>query len=298
MAKDPEALTAKSPPRHRRAVARAQELSEAAQREVDRRREAVPAFDAGLAAVERNRAVAGGLLASALAYRLFVWLLPIALLASVALGFLRDGARSTRAADDLGVSGYVTSLVTDASAQAHQSRWWMLLVALIALYSAGKGGSRALVALHHLAWGEPIGPPPKAWAAVGGLLGFTVAGVGAASLARWTRRGPGEAELLGVIGTPVIFGALWLLASLALPHRSAPWRSLLPGAVLVGLGAQGMHLFTTYYLVGKLESSSELYGALGAAAAILLWLYAIGYLVVAVAVLNATIWSRTSGDVP
>ena len=37
---------------------------------------------------------------------------------------------------------------------------------------------------------------------------------------------------------------------------------------------------------------SELYGALGAAASVLLWLYLIGRLVVGSAVLNATLWER------
>jgi uncharacterized BrkB/YihY/UPF0761 family membrane protein len=42
----------------------------------------------------------------------------------------------------------------------------------------------------------------------------------------------------------------------------------------------------------RIESASELYGALGAASAVLLWLYLIGRLVVASAVLNATLWER------
>jgi uncharacterized BrkB/YihY/UPF0761 family membrane protein len=59
-----------------------------------------------------------------------------------------------------------------------------------------------------------------------------------------------------------------------------------------GVRASPAHLFTTIYLVGKLQDSSELYGTLGAAAAVLLWLYLLGYAMVGSAILNATLWFR------
>ena len=83
-----------------------------------------------------------------------------------------------------------------------------------------------------------------------------------------------------------IYGALWLVASLRLPHADCPWTALVPGAVLLSAGAQVLHLVTVYYLTDKLHSSSELYGALGAAAAVLLWLFLIGRLIVASALLE------------
>jgi membrane protein len=60
-----------------------------------------------------------------------------------------------------------------------------------------------------------------------------------------------------------------------------------------------------YYLARRVASASELYGSLGVAAAILVWLYLIGRLVVAAAMLNATrppcsrcrLWERRSGGV-
>jgi uncharacterized BrkB/YihY/UPF0761 family membrane protein len=80
---------------------------------------------------------------------------------------------------------------------------------------------------------------------------------------------------------------------MALPHaRDAGWRDLLPGALLLAAGAQVLHLVTVFYLAGRIESASELYGALGSASAVLLWLYLIGRLVVGSAVLNATLWER------
>ena len=79
-----------------------------------------------------------------------------------------------------------------------------------------------------------------------------------------------------------------------LPHRSTNWRDLLPGAVLVALGTQAIHLAVVLYLAPKIGRSSELYGALGAATVILLWLYLLARLMVAAAFLNAALWEARS----
>jgi uncharacterized BrkB/YihY/UPF0761 family membrane protein len=49
---------------------------------------------------------------------------------------------------------------------------------------------------------------------------------------------------------------------------------------------------SVYILARRVASASELYGSLGVAAALLLWLYLLGRLVVAAAMLNATLWDR------
>ena len=83
---------------------------------------------------------------------------------------------------------------------------------------------------------------------------------------------------------------LWILDKL--PHRSTSWRDLMPGAVLVALGTQMIHLAVVLYLAPKIGRSSELYGALGAATVILLWLYLLARLIVAAAFLNAALWEH------
>ena len=77
-----------------------------------------------------------------------------------------------------------------------------------------------------------------------------------------------------------------------LPHRGSSWRDQLPGAVLVGLGTQLIHLAVVLYLAPKIGRSSELYGALGAATVLLLWLYLVARLIVAAAFLNAALWEH------
>ncbi len=86
------------------------------------------------------------------------------------------------------------------------------------------------------------------------------------------------------------FGALWLLVSMRLPSGDVPWTGFLPGAVLLSIGLQGLHVFTAYFLEEKLAHASELYGALGLAATMLFYLFLIGRGFVWAAELNAVVW--------
>jgi uncharacterized BrkB/YihY/UPF0761 family membrane protein len=121
----------------------------------------------------------------------------------------------------------------------------------------------------------------------------TLAAAVATSAGAWLNH---ESEGLGIalrVALVTLYGLLLLVASMALPHApDARWRDLLPGALLLAAGAQAIHLVTVFYLAGRIEKASELYGALGAASAVLLWLYLIGRLVVGSGVLNATLWER------
>src|SRR6266566_2930339 len=69
-------------------VSRVRSRRDAARAAIDARRPRVRSVDATLSAYERDRDRAGFLLAGALAYRLFLWLLPFTFLLVGGLGFL------------------------------------------------------------------------------------------------------------------------------------------------------------------------------------------------------------------
>ena len=115
----------------------------------------------------------------------------------------------------------------------------------------------------------------------------------ALGLMQWLRaESPGlgiAASLAGIVP----FTALWLGISWLLPHDPrAPWTALLPGSLLVGTGFWLAHLFSVYVLASRVDKASSLYGSLGVAAALLAWLYLFGRIMVAGAMLNATLWER------
>jgi len=85
--------------------------------------------------------------------------------------------------------------------------------------------------------------------------------------------------------------ALWLLASIKLHRRDVPWTALLPGAVLVAVGIEAVHVFTVSFLADKLANASALYGVLGLATTLLFVLYLIGRLAIfSSAELNSVAW--------
>ena len=86
----------------------------------------------------------------------------------------------------------------------------------------------------------------------------------------------------------------WLAASRALPNRAASWIELAPGAALVAVGLQAMHLFTTYFLGPKLTSATQLYGVIGVATTVLFWFYLGGRLIIAAATLSTSFSDRHS----
>jgi uncharacterized BrkB/YihY/UPF0761 family membrane protein len=100
--------------------------------------------------------------------------------------------------------------------------------------------------------------------------------------------------LLATLAIGVGFGAIWVWVSRYLPSRDVPWTAFLPGAILLGLGLEALHVFTAYYLETKLANASELYGVLGLATTALFYLFLIGRGVVWAAELNAVVWEVRS----
>jgi membrane protein len=80
---------------------------------------------------------------------------------------------------------------------------------------------------------------------------------------------------------------MWLL-----PRRTDRWHDLLPGAFVVAVGSQLMNVAVVFYFAPRLGYSSEVYGALGTAAVLLVWLYLLSALMIAGGFLNATLWDR------
>ena len=259
----------------------------------------IPALDAALRTRERDQRVAGNVLASAIAYRLFLWILPLSLVITAGLGFLRANAEEdpNDVAESVGLSAYVASSVADAAEQAERSRWILLVVGLVALYFASASGARTLVTVHALVWSSDEPPPKTTFRGALVFAGFAVGAILVSVGARTVRGGGLARSVVVELVVLACVGAIAFALALVLPHGTAPWTALLPGAVLMTVGFVLVRLFTTIYLVNRIQSSSELYGGLGAAAVILLWLYFIGRLLVGAAVLDAALWERRSSRV-
>ena len=254
-------------------------------------------LDLGFNVVERDSAIGGGLLAGALAYRLFVLLLPTALLFVSGLGLYADTAdKSTReAAKDAGLHGLIASQV--ASTASGNARWAVFLVAIpVVLYAAAKL-YRAIAITHALAWhGSGRGvrhDAQRGRLAATSALFLTVVAV---ELGGFIRRHSDFGDLIALIVYVVLVGGGWFL----LDTRAAAPRRRLDGAAcpappLVGAGFLFVNVFNVYVTTRLVEDRANTYGALGIAAALLFSLVLVGRVIVVSAELNAEVDNRRRG---
>lgn len=249
--------------------------------------------DVGLRAVERDSEIGGGLLAGALAYRLFVFLLPFAVFLVVGLGVYSDATDQdpVAVARDLGLTRLVAGEIGDAASDS--ARWWVLLASVpILAYAVGQL-YRSISIVHALAY-EGSGRVVKIRPRSIGL--FALAMLGQVLAANFAGALVAESVLGGVAGVVVsaaLVAALWLAVTGLFPHGTTTVAERVPGALLYGLGTLAIYLFNAVLIDWLIEERQDSYGALGVAAALLFSMYLTGRLIVGAAVLNAVAARRS-----
>ena len=243
--------------------------------------------DFGLTLLERDSSIGGGLLAGALAYRLFVLLLPTALLFVSGLGLYAGAAdkSTSEAAREAGLHGLIASQV--ASASADGARWLVFILLIPAVLYATATLYRALAIVHGIVWegsGRGVRVTPSG---VGMVFVALLLVIAAAQIVGSIRQHDQLGGLSALLVYLVLAGGAWLLVSLQLPHRDVRWQALLPGAAVVGVGLLFVNVFNVYVTTRLVEGRADTYGALGIATALLLSLVIVGRLIVFSAELNA-----------
>jgi len=277
----------------RRAAGRVDELRERALSLALR----APGYEHAIGTLRHDRQHGGGLLAGALAFRLFGALLPLALLATVSLGYASTVDRNAPgdAGNALGIGPAVLDSVATSSRLSTGTRWTVVAFGVMALLWSAMSAARAIRAVHSLAWEGGVGRFARpVHAAVMLLLAVVAFGAVVAGASKARADLGGLAGLVITLVAFVGFFGIWLGLSWLLPHRRAPLRALVPGALLVALGVEVIHLGTVLFIGQKLERASQTYGTLGVAFTILFWLFVVSRVIVASAMLNATLDERAS----
>ncbi len=255
-------------------------------------RSRVPLLDLLIDEIEYERELGSGLLAGALAYRLFVFFLPLTVLLVAALGIAVRwfGSSPHEIAKDVGFVGLVTSEV--AATAERGSGIWVALGSLLVLGYATSVLYRAVAIVHALAWersaaAAKVSPRAVRRFALGVAMQLALTIVAGAVRAHTDSWGAPALVLYGAASALV-----WLRISLGLSHADARWTGLAPGALVYGVGIVGVNLFNLYAL-GRIHAArATTYGTLGAAAAILFSLFVLGHVIVTAAALNATLFRR------
>ena len=190
---------------------------------LDGARQKSKAVDAAVRTYERDRDAVGSVLAGAVAFRLFAFMLPLTLGIVTLLGALQavDETGPEDLGRELGMSAYLVESVETAARQSHKALWVLVPVSLWAIYTGGRGIVKVLRAVHAIAWSQPLTRIPSSLAAALAALGLGVATVAVLALLQAARaHGPGLG--LVALGGFIPFSLLWLAASLALPATHGP----------------------------------------------------------------------------
>jgi membrane protein len=260
--------------------------------EAGRERESV---DLAYRTVRRDTHAGGELLACALAMRMFILLLPFtaALLAVLGLVTRSDAATAQNALSSMGITETAAKSVTGSARITSESLWLVLAGSLGALVLGSKTTLRTLWTIHRLAWSEPESRPQRPWRGAFIVIVALVVLLSISLLSPLMRESLGLGAGIAGLGLEfALWAGFWLAVGLVLPHGSAPWSALLPGAAVFAAGTTLLHALTTFWAAGVISHYSAAYGALGTAVAMLLWFYAFGRLIVAGAMLNAARWEH------
>ncbi len=279
-----------------RSKASAEGLSTKVKTNAERIRGEIPAANAGWEAFTLDSEIGGPLISGAVAFRMFLWLLPFTLVTVVGFGLLADAGNTSTSdlARSAGIRGLAAQSIAQATETSNKGRWLLLGAGIVALVSTSSSLVKALWRSHELAWRVPRRKLPGRHKAVGALLGLMIIAFATSAGISKLRAVSDSLALIGIVLVLVAWAALWLAASVLLPHGDAPWTALIPGAVLIAVSVEVLRLLTVYYIAGKLGQESATYGGLGAAATFLGWFFLVSRVMFASAVLNATLWARRS----
>ena len=237
------------------------------------------------------------MLAGHLAFRSFLFILPVAVLMVAVVGFLR--ARGFDVGSEfgqkLGLSTSLTHTVSDNADQA--SRGWAPL-GLSALAAVAVTGSGLLSAFNYCfaqAWGLDAVKIPHRLSLTPKFVGSLIVMVLLITFVGTLRHLGLAASFSGIAGAMVLVGLAFFMVANILPHRSTAPQWLLPGSIAAPIALSGLQVFANYYLPDKVARSSSLYGSLGVAVAVLFYLYLLGNIIVGSALVNAVWWDHFHG---
>jgi uncharacterized BrkB/YihY/UPF0761 family membrane protein len=295
---DPAPTTQASPQPHglKAAQARvAEQMTEVRQRLEDARPRS-RTVDSAFLAVARDTESGGGVLAAALAFRVFLFMIPYILVVVVLFDVAGTVADKDphAVAKSAGIGGLTAQAVSASTKHlSGAARFYALAAGLVGLYLGALGLLKTLRIVHGLVWRVRVNKLARPVRAVLVVVVLVTAMLLLSVAIDHLRRVTG----LGALGATVLFTVLpcgvWWLLEYGLPHAPrAGWKDLLPGAILFGVAVLGLHLLTVYWVSHLIKRRSATYGAIGAALALLFWAYVFGRIMTASAVLNASMWSR------
>ena len=240
---DPEGLRALADKRRGRVSAGQARVNELLAKYHDR-----PLLDVGLRIYQRDRESAGAIVGSALAFRLFLFVVPLTLFVVGLFGFLASWTDPDDVNGAAGVSGTLAAQIKTALSQPNSTRWIATLSGLVGTIWTGRTLSKVMVTASCLTWRLPVTSKARL-RVVGAIVGLIV-GIGIASAIVNRIRvevGVGVAGL-SFVAAFAVYVVAWMAMSMLLPRATSDPGALLPGAVLVAAILTAMQAISQLYL--------------------------------------------------
>ena len=239
---------------------------------------------------QRDTEAFASVLGSAVALRLFLFVLP----ANVALVALVEATRLGSTMDEhlqaLATTGEIARSLADISVT---SALGFLVSGLALTLWSGRSLARTLATASAAAWRLPAAHSRVRLTAMATLSTVLFATIAASSIFNRLREAGGvPASLAAWTGVLAVVTVAWFLVMLTLPRATTDPGALLPGAVLFGVGYTVVAWFMQFYLPNRIARSTDTLGGLASVAATLGWFFLIGRLASGSFVVSAVTFER------
>jgi len=257
-----------------------------------RQYESVPVVGLGVGLLRRDTESGGSMMGSAVAFRLFLFFVPLLLVLVGFAGLASGHVDPDQVARGSSISGGLGAQMHAAFEQSGNGPWVITVLGAFGLVTTGRSLSRVLLSASANAWRLPIvrKSPIRLVGAITGL----VCGLGVvALLVNRTRADLGLAAAGLSLGPAfVVYAAAWLGISMLLPRGTEDPGALLPGALVVAAVLTALLSISELYLPDRFTRASQLYGSIGVTVVTLGWFLILGRSIVIAMELNPIVYDR------
>lgn len=239
---------------------------------------------------QRDQAAYASVLGSAVALRLFLFVVPANIAMASLVAMLKLGGYLSRHLEQSAITGSVASAV---SGRDFWSSFLLFITSLWFTLWTGRSLARVLGTSAGLAWRLHVKDTKVKPARVLMLTAVVFALVVANSVLGAIRDvgGIGTA-LLGLTGGFTVAAVAWFFAMVTLPSGTTDPGAQLPGAALVGVGMTVLLWLVRVYLPDKIARASDRLGSAAATVSTLGFFFFFGRLLTSSFVLSAVIYER------
>jgi uncharacterized BrkB/YihY/UPF0761 family membrane protein len=272
---------------------RAQDVADRAGDWFEVRRAEQPPWDLAGLFYERDREAFASVLGAAIALRLFVLVVSVALLAAGAIVTVLGVDAVDGLLDTANVGGSVAEQIADATTRSSTTGVFLVLLGLWLTLTTGRSFTKVLAACSAAAWGlrgRDVRTTLRMATSVVVLIALLLAVGGV--LNRIRDIGGVTLGTMSWFATAAVVFTAWFAVTWTLPRRSHDPGALLPGALVVAVAITGLQFFMQFYLPSRIARSSEVMGSLGFSVAMLGYMFLMGRLMAAGLVLNAVVFER------